>query len=79
MVVMGRAAGRGLFGQPGQADRTADAVLLMLPEGAERHGTVENLSRPDTLTTLCGVAMDRADLPGGGRALLPVFAGGAAA
>ena len=64
---------------PNHARTAADDVLLMLPDGAERHGAADDLIRPDTLGALYGVAMDWADLPGGGRAILPVFAGGAAA
>ena len=60
---------------PNHALAAADDVLMMMPGGGEEIGTLDEMIRPEPLGRLYGVDMVWVDMPGGGRAILPAFAG----
>lgn len=64
---------------PNHALAAADDVLLMLPGGEERHGPLAEMITPDLMHRLYGVEMHWVTLPTGRKAIVPAFAGSAAA
>ncbi|TPW28558.1 ABC transporter ATP-binding protein [Martelella alba] len=64
---------------PNHALAAADDVLLMMPDGHERFGTVDEMIQPEPLSALYDVTMRWVDVEGddGGkrRAIVPAFAG----
>lgn len=64
---------------PNHALAAADDVLLMLPGGEERHGPLAEMITPDLMQRLYGVEMHWVTLPTGRKAIVPAFAGSAAA